>query len=78
MLFRSVGLILLLMLLFFWIRAGTKIRWHESVAMPLVALSGTALLVHGLSSASFEEHFSTIFALVLTGAGLSEPLSERT
>jgi len=74
----AVGLILLLMLLFFWIRAGTKIRWHESVAMPLVALSGTALLVHGLSSASFEEHFSTIFALVLTGAGLSEPLSERT
>jgi len=74
----AVGLLSLLTLLFFWIRAGIAIRWHESVAMPLVALTGAALLVHGLSSASFEEHFSTIFALVLTAAGLSESLSGRT
>ncbi|MDQ6981927.1 MAG: O-antigen ligase family protein, partial [Mariprofundus sp.] len=58
-----VGLILLLGLLYFWIRAGLSVPWRKSVAMPLLTLTGVALLVHGLSSASMEEHFSTIFAL---------------
>jgi len=67
-----IGLVLLLALLYFWIRAGAARSWQHSVAMPLVTLTGVALLVHGLSSSSLEEHFSTIFALVLAGTGLSE------
>ncbi len=66
------GLILLLALLYCWIRAGLSVQWRHSVATPLIALTGSALLVHGLSSASLEEHFSTIFAMLLLGAGLSE------
>jgi len=73
-----VGLVLLLTLLSFWIRAGTARPWQDSTALPLVTLTGAALLVDGLSTASLEEHFSTIFALVLLGVGLSESLSEKT
>jgi len=68
----AVGLLSLLALLYFWIRAGLFCQWRNSVAIPLVALTGAALVVHGLSSASLEEHFSTIFALILLGVGLSE------
>jgi len=67
-----VGLLVVLSLLFCWIAAGLFRPWGHRVATPLIALSGTALLVHGLSSISLEEHFSTIFALVLLGVGLSE------
>jgi len=66
------GLFLLLALLYFWIREGFFLEWSTSVAVPLIALTGGALLVHGLSSSSLEEHFSTIFALILLGVGLSE------
>ena len=67
-----LGLSILLILLWQWIRTGLSVQWQNSEAMPLVALTGVALTVHGLSSASMEEHFSTIFALVVAGAGLSE------
>jgi len=73
-----VGLLLLLILLYSWMRIGLAGQWRHSIAMPLVALTGVALLVDGLSTESLEEHFSTIFALVLAGAGLSESLSEET
>jgi len=72
------GLIILLALLYCWIRTGLSGSWRESLARPLVTLSGIALLVDGLSSASLEEHFSTIFAIVLLGAGLSESLSKES
>ncbi|TLS76029.1 O-antigen ligase family protein [Mariprofundus erugo] len=72
-----LGLIFLVALLYFWIRSGFSRSWRLALVQPLVALSGAALLVHGLSSASLEEHFSTIFALVVTAAGLSESMAER-
>ena len=71
-----VGLLALLALLCFWIRTGTASPWRDRVALPLVTLTGVALLVDGLSTASLEEHFSTIFALILLATGLSEPLSQ--
>jgi len=67
-----IGLISLLALLYLWIRVGIALPWEGSVALPLVALSGTALLLHGLSSASLEEHFSTFFAVIVAASGLSE------
>ena len=74
----AVGLLLLMGLLYFWIRSGISVQWRDSVAMPLLALTGAALLIHGLSSASMEEHFSTIFAVLLAGTGLSESISEKS
>jgi len=74
----GIGLLLLLLLLYSWIRSGFIHPWRSSVAMPLVALTGMALLVDALSTESLEEHFSTIFALVLAGAGLSESLSKES
>jgi len=38
----------------------------------LVALGGVALFLHGLDSSSLEEHFSTIFVLIVLSIGLSE------
>jgi len=73
-----VGLLLLLALLYSWIRPGISAPWRHSVAVPLIALTGVALSVQGLSSESLEEHFSTIFAFILLGAGLSEYLSTDT
>lgn len=67
-----VGLILLLVLISIWVRTGFGKPWAEVQAMPFIALSGMALALHGLDSTSFEEHFSSIFALVLLGVGLSE------
>ena len=67
-----VGLILLLVLISVWVRTGFGKPWAEVQVMPFIALSGMALALHGLDSTSFEEHFSSIFALVLLGVGLSE------
>jgi len=67
-----VGLLLSLALFYIWIRTGFRYQWHDSKAIPLIALSGVGLLAHGFFSASLEEHFSTIFALVVFSTGLSE------
>nr|WP_241697620.1 O-antigen ligase family protein [Mariprofundus sp. NF] len=72
-----IGLVLLLTLLYFWVREGISKPWRNSTVMPLITLTGAALLVHGLSSASMEEHFSTIFAVLMLSAGLSETLGEK-
>lgn len=70
------GVLALMALLCFWIRTGMASPWRDRVSLPLVALTGVALLVDGLSTASLEEHFSTIFALILLAAGLSESISQ--
>jgi len=72
-----IGLFLLLVLIGVWVVDGVKRPWRNAPAAPLIALSGVALLLHGMDSISFEEHFSTIFAIILLGAGLSETLSEN-
>jgi len=43
-----------------------------------VALSAIALIIHGLSSVSLEEHFATIFALFTLAIGLSDANGEIT
>ncbi|WP_238701113.1 O-antigen ligase family protein [Mariprofundus erugo] len=72
-----LGFFSLLALFYFWLAAGMSQPWRSSSVLPLAGLTGVALLIHGLSSASLEEHFSTIFALVVTAAGLSESMAER-
>lgn len=67
-----IGLILLLILIAAWIGSGVRGQWRDVLVAPLIALSGVALLIHGLDSTSFEEHFSSIFALIILGTGLSE------
>jgi len=69
------GVMLLLILLSVWIRLGLCRPWSETQAIPLIALSGVALVLHGLDSTSLEEHFSSIFAIILLGVGLSESRS---
>ncbi len=66
------GLFLLLALLYFWMKTGLSPPWRGRVSLPLIALTGSALFIDGFSTSSLEEHFSTIFALVLLGVGLSE------
>ena len=70
--FGLVGLLVLVVFILIWIRTGLGRPWKNVESMPLIALSGMALALHGLDSTSFEEHFSSIFALILLGAGLSE------
>jgi len=65
------GLLLFLALMVIWIGKGMNRPWQNSSVSPLIALTGVALMLHGLDSTSLEEHFSSIFALILLGAGLS-------
>lgn len=66
-----VGLLALLALWYAWMREGLKVDWSHSVSAPLFTLSGLALVVHGLSSSSMEEHFSAILAVLLLGVAIS-------
>lgn len=65
------GLLLLLLLLVIWMREGIKIDWQYSITAPLFTLSGLALVMHGLSSSSMEEHFSAILAALLLATAMS-------
>ena len=66
------GLVIVLLLLYTWIRTGWQVDWNQNVYAPLISLSGLAIAVHGLSASSLEEHFSAVLAVLLLGAGLSE------
>jgi len=72
-----IGLASLLLLLYYWTQAGILRPWGDSVAVPLIALTGISLFVHGLSNASMEEHFSTIFAVLMLAAGLADTCREK-
>ncbi|WP_347239234.1 O-antigen ligase family protein [Mariprofundus sp. KV] len=65
------GLLLMLVLFFVWAREGWRLDWRASPTAPLVFLPALALVIHGLSSSSLEEHFSAILAVLLLGTGLS-------
>lgn len=67
-----VGLAVLLALLLVWVRTGWQADWIRHPVAPLVALSGIALAIHGLSSSALEEHFSALMAMFMLGAGLSD------
>lgn len=66
-----LGLLLFSVLLYCWIREGWYPDWKKAQMAPLVFLPALALIVHGLTSSSFEEHFSAILAVLLLGIGLS-------
>jgi len=66
------GLALLSLMLFYWMREGWQLDWHESASAPLIFLPALALAIHGLSSTAIEEHFSAILAVLLLGAALSD------
>ncbi len=67
-----LGLGMLVFLLYSWIKLGWRLDWKASESGPLICLSGIALLIHGLSSSSLEDHFSAILAAMLLGVGLAQ------
>ncbi|MDQ6992547.1 MAG: O-antigen ligase family protein [Mariprofundus sp.] len=67
-----VGLLMLLSMLYYLIWKGLVVDWQQSLVAPFMTLSGLALALHGLTSASMEEHFSAILAVLLLGVGLAE------
>jgi len=67
-----VGVLLLMLLFFYWMKQGWKADWSASIAPPLLFLPPLALAIHGLSSSAIEEHFSAVLAVMLLGVGLSE------
>lgn len=73
-----LGLLSTLALLFVWLRLGWRGRWSEKeMAQPLVLFSGAALALHAIPSVSLEEHFATIFAILMLSAGLAEKSDEQ-
>ncbi|MES0372299.1 MAG: O-antigen ligase family protein [Mariprofundaceae bacterium] len=72
-----VGVIVICALLWLWLRAGIQRPWsvHSNA---LVSLSAVALIIHGVSSVSLEEHFATILAILALAIGLSDREREET
>ena len=66
-----VGVLLLAALFVVWVREGWRCDWRASPASGLVALTGIALFVQGLTEPSFEEHFPGLLGVMLLGAGLA-------
>ena len=73
-----VGLALLLLFLFFWVREGWRPERLDTLAGPFMLLSGLALAIHGLASSSLEEHFSAMLAALLLGTALSEKIDKTS
>ncbi|HKJ84194.1 MAG TPA: O-antigen ligase family protein, partial [Mariprofundaceae bacterium] len=63
------GVAALLLLIYAWVRTGWRMDWRAETG-GLVALSGLALAVHGLTSPSLEEHFEGVLAMLLLSTGL--------
>ncbi len=72
----AFGLIIIVMLLATWLRTGWKL-WAKEPEASLVLLSGIAVLVHGFSAASLEEHFPAVMAIIMLGIGLGDGLPTR-
>jgi len=66
-----VGLLCLLVLLYFWVRQGWIKPWRHAAGAPLIGLSGLSLVVYGIFEPGMEEHFSAIFAALMLAAGLA-------
>jgi len=65
-----LGLIVLLLFLGCWIRMGWKVDWRQPHHL-LIALSGIALSVHGLTSQSIEEYHASIYTAIFLSIGLA-------
>ncbi len=72
-----LGVLFFLMLLVVWAREGLMVDWQNSVTAPLFSLSAIALALHGLSSASMEEHFSAILAVLLLAVAIANDEDKR-
>ncbi len=67
-----LGLLALLYLCFQWVKTGWKKDWQaETMNAYLVTASGVSVILHGLTEPSLNTHFSTLFAIVILGFGLS-------
>jgi len=66
-----VGLASLVFLLSIWIYSGWRRDWSIDASGYLIAASGLAILVNGLTSSSFEEHYSGIMAIWILSSGLA-------
>jgi len=65
-----LGLIVLLLFLRCWIRMGWKVDWQQPHHL-LIALSGIALSVHGLSSQAIEEYHASMYTAIFLAIGLA-------
>jgi len=65
------GVLLLGALFVIWIREGWRRDWDTGPTAGLIALTGIALFVQGLTEPSFEEHFPGVLAAMLLGTGLA-------
>jgi len=66
-----LGFLVVVCLLYNWIRLGWRRDWLQEEHGLLVSLTGIALLVHGLTSSSMEDHFSSLLAIMLLGLGIA-------
>lgn len=71
------GLGVIAFFLYAWIRLGWRENWETGEEGSLICLSGVALLIHGLTASSLEEHFSAVLAAMLLGAGLARLHQKR-
>lgn len=71
------GGIAILVLIAMWLRIGWAIKMDKKPEASLILLSGIAVLVHGLSTVSLEEHFPTVMAIIMLGIGLSSDQNEK-
>ena len=71
------GAVVLLVLLTIWLRVGWRVEWMKKPDSSLIILSCIAVLIHGLSAASLEEHFPAVLAIFMLGVGLGSSESEQ-
>lgn len=67
-----IGLLVTIGLFFFWVSLGWRMDWRRGSAGCWIACSGVALVLHGLSSLSLNEHFTGMLGMLLLGLGLRE------
>ncbi|MDQ6957310.1 MAG: O-antigen ligase family protein [Mariprofundaceae bacterium] len=65
-----LGLVILLLFLSCWIRMGWRVDWQQPHHL-LIAISGIALSVHGLSSQAIEEYHASVYTAIFLAVGLA-------
>jgi len=71
-----MGLIVLLLFLSSWVGMGLKADWRQPHHL-LIALSGIALSVHGLTSQSIEEYHASVYTAIFLSIGLASLTHEN-
>ncbi|MDQ7005531.1 MAG: O-antigen ligase family protein [Ghiorsea sp.] len=68
-----LGLFALLFLCYHWVRTGWTTDWDQNtINAYLITASGVSVILHGLTEPSLNTHYSTLFAIVVLGFGLSK------